>query len=109
MTASAQRTGFGPAVEVSETTYSTIAQQVRDMRPSALTPDKFDDVITIIEYMRDQALKIHERNEQQATQLAERELNVTRREREIETKARAVKAAINSQSIAARLRRYFKG
>jgi hypothetical protein len=100
--------GFGPTAQVTpEVTYSTIAAQVREMDTRALTPAGQEDVMTLIEYMRDEALKIHELNLVAATKLAEREAAVTKREREATVKARALEVAIKSQTIAQRLRGYF--
>ncbi len=75
-------------------TYEVIASQVKAMKPSALTPSQFDDVVVLIEYMRDEAVKAHDANDLAAKSLAEREAAVTKREREVAIRGRVIEAAI---------------
>ena len=99
-------TGVGPTADVTtEVTYATIAQQVIEMRPRAISRGSIDDVIVLIEYMRDHAVKLHEANAKASNELAQREKAVAKRERDVATRQRAVEAAIKSRSIWAR---YFK-
>jgi hypothetical protein len=51
---------FGEDTPAEAVTHQTVAAQVRSMNPRALTPAMLDDVITMVEYPRDQALKIHD-------------------------------------------------
>jgi hypothetical protein len=87
-----------------DVTYDTIAAQVRDMKPRALRPTQFDDVVTLIEWLRDEALKIHEHNAKASEVLHARELAVTRRERDVGIRQRVHEAATRSRA----LLRYFK-
>ena len=87
--------------------YHTIATQVANMKPRALTTASFDDVVTLIEYMRDQALKMHQLNLKASEALFEREKQVTKREKELAIRQRAVEAAIRSTTVGSRWRRYF--
>lgn len=86
-------------------TYDHIAQQVKAMQPSALTPSQFDDVIVLIEFMRDQAIRMHELNVTNKLMMDAREVVLEKRERDVGIRGRAVDAAIRGKNVFAR---YFK-
>jgi hypothetical protein len=88
-------------------TYNHIADQVRTMKPRALTPSQFDDVVVLIEWMQGEALKAHQRNETQSKELSAREAAVAKRERDVGIRQRAIVAAIRAKGVMAPLRRYF--
>lgn len=77
-----------------EVTFQTIARQVRDMQPRALSHDGLDDVVTIVEYMRDQCLDMHAEMKNKARLLSEREADLVRREKELATRQKAVDAVL---------------
>lgn len=89
-------------------TYEHIAQQVREMKPRALTPAQFDDVFVVIEYMRDEAVRLHDQNQKWHAELVEKERALTKRERDVGIRMRAVEASIRTRAVS-RLRRYFGG
>ena len=87
-----------------DVSYESIAAQVRTMQSSALIPSQFDDVTTLIEWLRDETLKLHDRVQADAKRLAEREAAVTQRERAIKHRERVHDAATRSRE----LLRYFR-
>jgi len=87
-----------------DVSYESIAAQIRGMTPSALMPSQFDDVTTLIEWLRDETLKLHDKVQADAKKLAEREAAVTQRERAVSIRARVHDAATRSRGIM----RYFR-
>jgi hypothetical protein len=85
-------TTFGEDQSPHEVTYATLAAQVRSMAPRALTANALDDAITLVEFMRDQALKMHDANITRAQELAEWERTIMLRERNLKIHERAVAA-----------------
>jgi hypothetical protein len=84
-------------------TYDGIAAQVKSMQPRALTATQFDDVVVLIEFMRDQAVKIHDQNQIRSKGLDDREKAVAKRERDVSMRQRVHQAATRSRG----LLRYF--
>lgn len=72
--------------------YTRVAAHIRDMHPRALRPDQYEDVITLLEYMRDEL--IQRETELQATTLLieQREREVAQREKDVSIRAKAVEA-----------------
>jgi len=85
---------FGDDTPAEAVTYATLAAQVRAMNPRALTPNMLDDVIMMVEYMRDEALRIHDANEARSKALDEREKELNRRAREVALASKVAKAVI---------------
>lgn len=79
--------------------YDGIAAQIRGMKPSALRTDQLDDVLTLIEFMRDNALVIHDRNIENAKVLAARELEISKRERAVALRQRTVEAVLKTRTV----------
>ena len=77
----------------SRPTLKTIVAQIKATDPRALSPEDYEDVVTLLEYIRDETLKNHERVEEASKKLAERERDVTKRERDLAIRQRAVMAA----------------
>lgn len=86
-----------------EVTFQTIARQVREMQPRALSADGLDDVVTIIEFMQGRCLEMHEEATNKARILSEREADLARREKELATRQKAVDAVLKLKAP----RRYF--
>jgi hypothetical protein len=85
---------FGHDTSPQEVTYQTIAAQVKVMAPRALTANTLDDVITLIEFMRDEAIRRHDANEARALALDTREAELDRRARNLGLHERAVAAVL---------------
>ena len=95
---------FGPDAPP-PVTFETIARQVRELEPRALTNESLDDVITIIEFMRTQCLDMHQANTDRKAALDERELTLQRREQALAVRQRAVECIMKVKP----KRRYFWG
>jgi len=89
--------------------YRSIAAQVAAMKTSAMAPSEYDDVVTLIEFMRDQAIALHELNLKAAEILADREHQVTKREHDCALRARVLDAAMKSNSLGTRIKKYLGG
>jgi hypothetical protein len=85
---------FGDDKSPQEVTYQAIAEQVRAMTPRALTPHALDDVITLVEFMRDEAIKAHDANVIRSAELDARELGLAKRARDLKLHERAVAAIL---------------
>lgn len=72
--------------------YTRVAAHIRDMQPRALEPGQYEDVITLLEYMRDEL--IQQQNDLAAKTLVieERERKVAQREKDVTIRGRAVSA-----------------
>ena len=89
-------TPIGDDASPEETTYRQIAEQVRAMTPSALTPTALDSAVTLVEWMRDQAVKIHDANDERTSELDAREKALEKRARDLKTHERAVAAVLRT-------------
>ena len=89
-----QSPDFGTGESPDEVTYQTIAAQIREMVPRALTPNALDAPLTMIVYLRDEALKIHDANEIRTKDLDARELQLNRRARDLALAQRAADAVL---------------
>jgi hypothetical protein len=92
-----QAPNFGDGEPVEAVTYHTIASQVRAMNPRALTPSMLDDVVTMLEYLRDEALRIHDANEARSAELDARERELNKRARDVAVAGRVAKAVISGK------------
>src|SRR5207247_48275 len=88
-------TTFGEDKSPEEVTYQTIAAQIKGMTPRALTAGSLDDAITLIEFMRTEALKRHDANETRTAALDLREKDINIRARHLALNARAVNALLH--------------
>lgn len=95
-------TPFGDDASPQEITYRQIAEQVRAMEPRALTPTALDHAVTLVEWMRDTALKIHDANDKRHDELDARELSLVKRANDLKTHERAVAAVLKSNAPNAR-------
>lgn len=82
-----------------------VLEYVKTMRPSALTTDALPDVIDILEYTREQVLKIHQETEALSRELQEKQAFLTKREAELSIKLKALRLV--EQNEPATKRRYF--
>lgn len=89
---------FGDGQSPQEVTYAVVAEQVREMTPRALTPPALDDAITLIEFMRDEAIKRHTANEVRSRELDAREKALEKRARDLKTHERAVAAVLKNNA-----------
>jgi hypothetical protein len=90
-------TTFGDGQSPEALTYHTLANHVRALTPRELTGDMIDDVITMIDYLRTEALRVHDHNEKRAAELDAREKLLNKRTREVSNASRIAKAVINGQ------------
>jgi hypothetical protein len=88
-------TTFGDDTAPEAVTYATLAASVRAMDPRALTPNMLDDVVTMVEYMRAEALRVHDANEARSKALDAREKELDRRARDVALAGRVAKAVIS--------------
>jgi hypothetical protein len=87
-------TPFGQDLSPQEVTYQTIVAQIKDMAPRALTANALDDAITLVEFMRDEAIRRHEANEFRKGVLDELEAHLNKRSRDLKLHERAVQAVL---------------
>lgn len=74
--------------------YSRIASHIKAMEPRALTADQFTDVVTLIEWMRNEITKQDEALEVREADVAARERAVKQRERDVAIRQRVVGVAM---------------
>ncbi len=91
-------TPFGDDASPEELIYQTIAAQVRDMKPRALTPAALDAAVTLVEFMRDETTKKHDANQLRTAELDEREAALVRRARDLKIHERAVAAVMKTNA-----------
>jgi len=75
-------------------TLKSIVAQIQSVDVRALAPHEYEDVVTLIEYVRAEALKAHQASDQAGAKLAEREKLVTKREQDVAIRSRVVNAVI---------------
>ncbi len=88
--------------------YSSVAKIVANIQPRALTENQYEDVITLIEWMKEQCVASHTANIQHAKELDIRALEIERREKELRARSRAVGVA-GSMIPQKRFLKYFRG
>lgn len=74
--------------------YTRVAAHIRDMQPRALSPGQHEDVITLLEYMRDELVKRHADLEASTLLIEERERKVATREKDAALLVKAAGAAV---------------
>jgi hypothetical protein len=92
-------TAFGDGKSPAEVTYHTIASQIREIDPRALTPGSYDDVLTMIEFMRESCIAQHDELDRRQTVLDAREKSLDKREKELKTRSRAVEQILKSNRV----------
>jgi hypothetical protein len=85
---------FGDGASPEELTYRTIVASVSQMQPRALTPGALDNAVTLVEFMRDEAIRRHADNVERAAALDLRELALDKRARDLKIHERAVAAVL---------------
>lgn len=73
--------------------YTRVAAHIREMQPRALTPGQYDDVITLLEYMRDELIQRETELHAKTLLIEERERNVVQREKDVAIRSKTVTAA----------------
>jgi len=79
-----------------EITYRTIAAQIKEMVPRALTANALDNAVTLVEFMRDEVIRRHDANEKRSLELDQREASLVKRARDLKIHERAVAAVLNT-------------
>ena len=77
--------------------YAAIAKLVANMEPRALTNEALPDVITILEYLKNECIERHRANEKQEQKLKAWETELNAREKKIEIRQRAVNLVITGR------------
>lgn len=73
--------------------YTRVAAHIREMQPRALSPGQYEDVITLLEYMRDELIQRQTELEASTLLIEERERKVAQREKDVAIRGKAVDAA----------------
>lgn len=76
-----------------EVDYTRVAAHIRTMEPRALRPDQYEDVITLLEYMRDELIQRQTELEASTLLIEKRERDVAQREKDVNIRAKAIDAA----------------
>ena len=79
-------------------TISMLADTIHSIELRKQKPEKLDDVIDIIEYLRDQALTLHRENVEATERLNARAAALTKREAELQIKQRAVESILKTRT-----------
>lgn len=95
-------------VDPASTDYASVARTVIGMKPRALTPPQYEDVVVLIEWMQSECVRMHEFNEQRSKQLDERSAQITAREKELRVRARIIDTAVMTQHAGNKFMRYLR-
>ena len=95
-------------VDPASTDYASVAKTVIGMKPRALTPPQYEDVVVLIEWMQSECVRMHEFNEQRSKQLDERSAQITAREKELRVRARTIDTAVMTQHAGSKFMRYLR-
>ena len=79
-----------------EMTLDVLADAIKKLNVRTQDPAKLDDVLDLIEYLREQAVALHEENTLAAEELRAKEIHLTKREAELAIKSRAVMSILNA-------------
>ena len=79
-----------------EMTLDVLAEAIHRLDLKKQAPEKLDDVLDLIEYLRTQAITLHNTNTIAAKALDEREAHLTKREAELAIKSRAVMSILDA-------------
>ena len=95
-------------VDPVSTDYASIAKTIIGLKPRALTPPQYEDVVVLIEWMQAECVRMHELNEQRSQRLDERSLQIAEREKELRIRARTINTAAMTQSAGSKFMRYLR-
>lgn len=84
---------FRPTVRMDD-----IVAFIKETKPSALTPDAYADVISILEYMRDTQLRMNDALNAREQTLNNRDVQLTQKEKELNMRKRAVDLILKGQT-----------
>jgi len=99
---------FGPDKDTP--TFEAIATQIRKLSTRALTPAQQNDALELLDYVREETIALLDRTLAREQAVERREIDVTKRERDLELKLRAFKsAAAVRETVVTRTKRYFGG
>lgn len=70
--------------------YTRVAAHIREMQPRQLEPGQYEDVITLLEYMRDELVQRETELTAKTLIIEKRERDVAQRERDADIKRRAL-------------------
>lgn len=77
-------------------TLKTLVKQIEGTKIKALKPSEYEDVLTILDYLKAEALKAHKVNEARTRELDTREQDLAKRERDVAIRQRAVASVIGT-------------
>lgn len=70
--------------------YTRVAAHIRELQPRTLTPGQYEDVITLLEYMRDELVKREQALSEATLVIEDREREVAQREKDVSIRSKAV-------------------
>jgi len=74
--------------------YSRVAAHIRSLEPKTLDPSQYDDVITLLEYMRDELVQREAELNAKTLIIEKRERDVVQREKDVTLRGKAIDAAV---------------
>lgn len=90
MTVAPSHASFGDGATSDETMFATLVEQIRGLKPSALTSTAVcDDVLTVIEFLRNETIKQVDVVASKSNELTAREKVVAHKERMLLLRERA--------------------
>jgi hypothetical protein len=92
-----QSPAFGADEAPEQTTYQQLAAQVRAMHPRALSPQSYDDVLTLIEYLQEETTRQLDELTRRGNEVAQREKELAAAQRTLKLKQRAVDAIVKQR------------
>lgn len=99
--------GFGPDIPPTVTRFEDVLAYVKTMEPVCVAAEALPDVIAILEYTREQVLKMHAKAVEIGKELDVRDADLTRREVALSIRQRAVDLVLKDQPEPAPRRFYF--
>jgi hypothetical protein len=72
--------------------YTRVAAHIRELQPRALKTEQFEDVIVLLEYMRDELIQRETELKAKTLLIEERERDLVQREKEVTIRGKAVAA-----------------
>jgi hypothetical protein len=72
--------------------YTRVAAHIRELQPRALTPGQYEDVIVLLEYMRDELIQRETELSAKTLLIEERERTLVQREKDVTIRHKAVAA-----------------
>ena len=75
--------------------YTRVAAHIRDLQPRALTPGQYEDVITLLEYMRDELIQRETELTAKTLVMEESERDLVQREKDVAIRGKAVAAVVS--------------